>query len=130
MRTTSSAPAAAWPGSRRFSACRPSPSTVTTAFSRRICSSSGKPAVASAPPNSPPSTFARSPDLSPTSADRMARRAVVWRVAGALALVVFTASYRFNTLGGALGGFDDDHFVHFVYAKQVEAGEQPLRDFD
>jgi hypothetical protein len=45
-------------------------------------------------------------------------------------LVVFTATYRFNTLGGALGGFDNDHFVHFAYAKQVQAGEQPLRDFD
>jgi hypothetical protein len=55
---------------------------------------------------------------------------VAWRIAAVLALLVFTASYRFNTLGGALGGFDDDHFVHFVYAKQVEAGEQPLRDFD
>ena len=37
--------------------------------------------------------------------------------------------YRFNTLGGAYGGFDNDHFLHFVHAKQVEAGEQPLRDF-
>jgi hypothetical protein len=37
--------------------------------------------------------------------------------------------YRFNTLGGAFGGFDNDHFLHFVYAKQVQAGEQPLRDF-
>lgn len=45
-------------------------------------------------------------------------------------LALFTATYRFNTLGGALGGFDNDHFVHFAYAKQVQAGEQPLRDFD
>ena len=47
----------------------------------------------------------------------------------AIVLVVFVALYRFNTLGGALGGFDDDHFVPFAYALQVEAGEQPLRDF-
>jgi hypothetical protein len=47
----------------------------------------------------------------------------------ALAILVFTALYRFNTLGGALGGFDNDHFVPFAYAKQVESGEQPLRDF-
>jgi hypothetical protein len=44
-------------------------------------------------------------------------------------LFVFVVLYRFNTLGGSLAGFDDDHFVHFAYAKQVEAGEQPLRDF-
>ena len=37
--------------------------------------------------------------------------------------------YRFNTLGGALGGFDNDHFLQLALAKQVEAGEQPLRDF-
>ncbi|HEV8393928.1 MAG TPA: hypothetical protein VGQ37_06620 [Vicinamibacterales bacterium] len=44
-------------------------------------------------------------------------------------LFLFVASYRFNTLGGALGGFDNDHFVHLAQAWQVEAGEQPLRDF-
>ena len=44
-------------------------------------------------------------------------------------LFVFVWTYRFNTLGGALGGFDDDHFVPFGYAKQVQAGDQPLRDF-
>lgn len=37
--------------------------------------------------------------------------------------------YRFNTLGGAYGGFDNDHFLYLAVAKQVEAGEQPLRDF-
>lgn len=44
-------------------------------------------------------------------------------------LFVFAFLYRFNTLGGAFGGFDNDHFLQFAYAKQVEAGEQPLRDF-
>ena len=37
--------------------------------------------------------------------------------------------YRFNTLGGAFAGFDNDHFLYFALAKQVQAGEQPLRDF-
>jgi hypothetical protein len=48
-----------------------------------------------------------------------------------VALLVFgwVFLYRFNTLGGAFGGFDNDHFLHFVYAKQVQGGEQPLRDF-
>ena len=44
-------------------------------------------------------------------------------------LFLFVACYRFNTLGGALGGFDNDHFLHLSLAKQVEAGERPLRDF-
>jgi hypothetical protein len=44
-------------------------------------------------------------------------------------LFVWVALYRFNTLGGSFGGFDNDHFVQFAYAKQVEAGEQPLREF-
>jgi len=44
-------------------------------------------------------------------------------------LLIFTGVYRFNTLGGSLGGFDNDHFVSFAYAKQVQAGEQPLQDF-
>ena len=47
----------------------------------------------------------------------------------AILLLVFTGVYRFNNLGGTLGGFDNDHFVQFAYAKQVQAGERPLRDF-
>jgi hypothetical protein len=58
---------------------------------------------------------------------RIPRRVVIEVVT--LAILAFTVLYRFNTLGGALGGFDNDHFVPFAYAKQVEAGEQPLRDF-
>jgi hypothetical protein len=48
-----------------------------------------------------------------------------------VALLLFSGVflYRFNTLGGAYGGFDNDQFLHFVHAKQVQAGEQPLRDF-
>lgn len=59
----------------------------------------------------------------------MAARHTRPRLAFAVLIFVFAASYRFNTLGGALGGFDNDHFVYFAYAKQVEAGERPLRDF-
>ena len=37
--------------------------------------------------------------------------------------------YRFNTLGGALGGFDNDHFIYLIRTDMLLAGEQPLRDF-
>ena len=49
----------------------------------------------------------------------------------ALAILLFawTFVYRFNTLGGRFGGFENDHFVSFAYSKQVQAGAQPLRDF-
>src|SRR5436190_14552899 len=47
----------------------------------------------------------------------------------ALALLVLTSLYRFGTLGGALGGFDDDHSMQLAYARQIEAGERPGRDF-
>ena len=53
----------------------------------------------------------------------------IWLTILGAALFVFVFFYRFNTLGGALGGFDDDHFVPLAYAKQVQAGDQPLRDF-
>lgn len=51
-------------------------------------------------------------------------------VAVACLLAAFAGLYRFNTLGGRFGGFDNDHFVPFAYAKQMQAGEQPLTDFD
>jgi hypothetical protein len=56
-----------------------------------------------------------------------ARRVIVVVVAFLLCGWVFL--YRFNTLGGQFGGFDNDHFLYFALAKQVQAGEQPLRDF-
>lgn len=59
---------------------------------------------------------------------RPPRRLILILVVAVL-LFGWTFLYRFNTLGGALGGFDNDHFVLFMLAKQVEAGEQPLRDF-
>lgn len=58
----------------------------------------------------------------------MTRRRVVVGVVAVL-LFAWVFLYRFNTLGGALGGFDNDHFLYLTLAKQVQAGEQPLRDF-
>ena len=55
-------------------------------------------------------------------------RVTTVRAVAALVFVLVVC-YRFNTLGGALGGFDNDHFLQLAVAKQVEAGEQPLRDF-
>ena len=37
--------------------------------------------------------------------------------------------FRFNTLGGALGGFDNDHFIYLTRTDMLLWGEQPLRDF-
>jgi hypothetical protein len=65
--------------------------------------------------------------LEPRVSERRSRRIVLCVVAVLLFGWVFL--YRFNTLGGAFGGFDDDHFLYFALAKQVQAGEQPLRDF-
>lgn len=52
-------------------------------------------------------------------------------VLGGIAVAIFALAflYRFNALGGALGGFDNDHFLYYVRAKQVAHGERPLRDF-
>jgi hypothetical protein len=46
-------------------------------------------------------------------------------------IVVFVLAflYRFNALGGSLGGFDGDHFIYYLGAKAVAHGERPLRDF-
>jgi hypothetical protein len=62
------------------------------------------------------------------SDDVVTRRDVVVTVVAVL-LFAWVFLYRFNTLGGSLGGFDNDHFLYMTLAKQVEAGEQPLRDF-
>lgn len=63
----------------------------------------------------------------PRGSRRIPRSLVTSIVAVAMFGGVFL--YRFNTLGGAYGGFDNDHFLYLAAAKQVEAGEQPLRDF-
>lgn len=69
------------------------------------------------------------PSRPSTSSRAESRRRSRWPHAITAALFLFAALYRFNALGGALGGFDNDHFLHFAYAKQVQAGAQPLRDF-
>jgi hypothetical protein len=55
------------------------------------------------------------------------RTAVVALIA--LAIAAFSFLYRFNTLGGPLGGFDNDHFPQLVRAMAMLDGERPLRDF-
>lgn len=42
---------------------------------------------------------------------------------------VLVLLYRFNTLGGELGGFDNDHFIGLARASQLLDGEWPLRDY-
>ena len=57
-----------------------------------------------------------------------------WRrlLAAMLAAVIIGATafaVRFNALGGTMGGFDNDHFVHLLRTDLLLNGEQPLRDF-
>lgn len=49
----------------------------------------------------------------------------------AMTAIVFIVAflYRFNALGGALGGFDGDHFIYYLGGNAVAHGERPLRDF-
>jgi hypothetical protein len=47
----------------------------------------------------------------------------------AVAIAACSFLYRFNTLGGPLGGFDNDHFAQLVRATAILDGERPLRDF-
>lgn len=58
---------------------------------------------------------------------RPAPRRRIAAIAAAICLLAFI--YRFNALSGAGGGFDDQHFLYLVHAKEVLAGGQPLRDF-
>lgn len=69
--------------------------------------------------------------LSERHSARPAGGPVRWIVVGVAAVLLFgwVFLYRFNTLGGSFGGFDNDHFLDYAVAKQVQAGEQPLRDF-
>lgn len=52
-------------------------------------------------------------------------------VAALVACAVAAGAFglRFNALGGALGGFDNDHFIYLVRTDMLLDGEQPLRDF-
>lgn len=58
----------------------------------------------------------------------------VWRGAARALLavmVLLTAFFfRFNTLGGSLGGFTNDEFGYLSRARQIQAGEVPFRDFN
>jgi hypothetical protein len=47
----------------------------------------------------------------------------------AVTIAAFSFVYRFNTLGGPLGGFDNDHFAQLVRSMAILDGERPLRDF-
>jgi hypothetical protein len=50
-----------------------------------------------------------------------------WLLPCLVGLLVFL--YRFNTLSGESGGFDNDHFINLARANQLLAGEWPLRDY-
>ena len=56
-----------------------------------------------------------------------------WRVSLAVLLACLVGgtafAYRFNMLGGSLGGFDNDHFDILMRSEMLLRGEQPLRDF-
>ena len=64
-------------------------------------------------------------------------RGAFWRTAlghtlavvAALLIAALAFLYRFNALGGALGGFDNDEFATLTRVDLVLAGQQPLRDF-
>jgi hypothetical protein len=55
------------------------------------------------------------------------RTAIVALIAFVIAASSFI--YRFNTLGGPLGGFDNDHFPQLVRSIAMLDGERPIRDF-
>ena len=55
---------------------------------------------------------------------RIAIAAIGAALVGAVSFI-----FRFNTLGGALGGFDNDHFIYLTRTDMLLWGEQPLRDF-
>src|SRR5256885_1453178 len=47
----------------------------------------------------------------------------------AVALFALTIAYRVLTLGGPLGGFENDQFVTLSQAQQIVMGDWPVRDF-
>jgi hypothetical protein len=54
---------------------------------------------------------------------------VVLAVIGSAAIAVFAFFLRFDAMGGALAGFDDEEFRKLARVDLVLAGERPLRDF-
>ena len=57
------------------------------------------------------------------------RRQRVLTVLVALSIAAVSFIYRFNTLGGPLAGFDNEHFFQIVRAEAMLDGELPLRDY-
>ncbi len=47
----------------------------------------------------------------------------------AIVLFALTIAYRFGTMGGPLGGFENDQFVTLSQAQQILMGDWPMRDF-
>ena len=64
------------------------------------------------------------------AAPRRSIRVALVGAAAAVAVGIVSFFYRFNALGGALGGFGNDHFIHLSRARQILAGELPFRDFN
>ena len=50
-------------------------------------------------------------------------------IPAAVLLAALAFVYRFNALGGALGGFGNDQFIHLARARQMLGGDLPYRDF-
>ena len=72
--------------------------------------------------------FARPlPHFSAVSDNSAVRKALIASIA--IALVLLTIGYRILTLGGPLGGFENDQFVTLSQAQQIVLGDWPLRDF-
>ncbi len=66
------------------------------------------------------------------AAGRVPTSPVARRLAlGSVAVFLFalTCFYRFGSMGGTLGGFEDDEFVTLAYAQQMVLGDVPVRDF-
>ena len=59
----------------------------------------------------------------------LTRRCLVDSAIGVAVLVV-AFFFRFNTLGGALGGFTNDEFGYLSRARQLQSGAVPFRDFN
>src|SRR4051812_28143595 len=53
----------------------------------------------------------------------------VWIASLAVLLFALTFAYRFASMGGTLGGFEDDEFVNLAYAQQIALGDAPVVDF-
>jgi hypothetical protein len=59
---------------------------------------------------------------------RVRRRAACAALCCGVFLTTFL--YRFDSLGGSLGGFSNDEFGYLARARQIQAGDVPFRDFN